>query len=195
MPNVEDFQDNPSIYGKKLGEFTMQCPLCGGPLHITEAEYEIPVLGKVLIASKRCEKCGYRKNDIVPLEQREHLRVYFRVEKPEDFEVKVVRSPTARVIIPELGLELDPGIDAEMFITNVEGILQLFLDAIHRLRVLDPDVDTTAVESELKLIIEQRRCGFTVVLDDESGLSTFYSEDYNVPLLIERVGIKRSSTN
>ncbi|QOJ79637.1 ZPR1 zinc finger domain-containing protein [Infirmifilum lucidum] len=188
MSELEHVLENPSVYGKKLGEFTTQCPFCGGPLHVVEIEYEIPVIGKTLIVSKKCSKCGYKRNDVVPLAGKEHLRVYFKVEEPEDFDVKVVRSPTARVVIPELGLELDPGIDAEMFVTNIEGILQLFLDALHRLRVLEPEADISAIENTIRQILEKRRGGFTVVLDDENGLSTFYSETRNLLVLSERTG-------
>ncbi len=188
MSELEHVLENPSVYGKKLGEFIMQCPFCGGPLHVVEIEYEIPVIGKTLIVGKKCGRCGYKRNDIIPLASREHLRVYFKVEEPEDFEVKVVRSPTARVVIPELGLELDPGIDAEMFVTNIEGILQLFLDALQRLRVLEPEADASVAESTIRQILERRTGGFTVVLDDENGLSTFYSENRNLLVLYERVG-------
>lgn len=177
-----------SSFGKVLGEFKTQCPFCGGPLTIREVEYDVPKIGKVLIVNRMCLKCGYKKNEIVPLVYRRRTRVYFRVEQPEDFEVKVVRSPTARVLVPELGLELEPGIDAEMFVTNTEGVLQLFLDALERIKVLDPQVNASTAEEELKDIITQRRGGFTVILDDESGVSTFYREDaQDIFLLIEEV--------
>lgn len=178
-----------SKYGRVLSEFVTECPFCGGPLTVTEVEYKLPRIGKALIVSKKCAICGYRRNDVVPLAQHKHTRVYFRVEKPGDFDVKVVRSPTARVIVPELGLELKPGVDAEMFVTNIEGVLQLFLDALERMKILDPELNTSATEAVLREIIAQRKGGFTVILDDESGLSTFYSEGVQeVPLLVEEVG-------
>ncbi|MEZ0345951.1 MAG: ZPR1 zinc finger domain-containing protein [Infirmifilum sp.] len=179
--------DKISVYGKKLGEFETQCPYCGGKMLVAEVEYEIPHIGRALIVSKRCGRCGYKRNDIVPLEQRRHTRRYFKVEAPDDFEVKVVRSPTARIVIPELGLELEPGIDAEMFVTNIEGVLYLFLDALARLKALDPQVDARSVEEELRSTASQRKTGFTVVLDDVNGLSVFYSDLREPFVLVEEV--------
>lgn len=185
---MEGLVDGVSVYGRKLGEFKMQCPYCGGDLIVTEIEYDIPILGKVLIASKRCLKCGYKRNDIVPLEYHGHKRLYFKVEAPEDFEVKVVRSPTAKIIIPELGLELEPGIDAEMFVTNVEGVLQLFLDALGRIKALDPQADTTSVEDTLRNTVNQRKGSFTIILEDTNGVSAFFSEKRKILVLGEEVG-------
>ncbi|MGB9709087.1 MAG: ZPR1 zinc finger domain-containing protein [Infirmifilum sp.] len=179
--------DKVTNFGRKVGEFTMVCPFCGGPLNVTEAEYEIPMLGKVLIISKKCSKCGYKRNDIIPLEYRRHTRLYMKVEAPEDFRVKVVRSPTTRILIPELGLEVEPGIDAEMFVTNIEGLLYLFLDALKRLKVLDKEVDTSSAERVLEEIIEQQKGGFTVILEDVNGLSLFLPEGKNILVITEEV--------
>lgn len=183
-----DLGDDASVYGRKLGEFKMQCPYCGGDLTVTEVEYDVPIIGKVLIASKRCLKCGYKRNDIIPLEQHGHKRLYLKVEAPEDFEVKVVRSPTAKIIIPELGMELEPGIDAEMFVTNVEGVLYMFLDAIGRIKALDPQVDVAPVENTLRNVIQQQRGGFTIILEDTNGTSLFLSEKRKILVLSEEVG-------
>lgn len=162
---------NVTEYGRLLGEFEDVCPVCGGPLKVREVEYMLPSLGKTLLVSKKCAKCGYKRTDIVPLSFQRHTRVYLRVEKKEDLYIKVVRSPTARIFIPELGLELRPGLDAEMFVTNVEGVLQLFKDALLRLKTLDEEARVDDMVKLLDSIAEGDFTPFTLILDDVYGVS------------------------
>jgi len=168
---VEGSGGSKSRYGRELGSFTMKCPFCGGDMIVTEAEYEVPGLGKVILVNRRCTKCGYRRNDIIPLRSEGHRRIYFRVEEPEDYRVKIVRSPYARIVIPELGLELNPGMDAEIFVTNVEGLLGMFLDAARRIRAMEG-----GEEGEEERLIEKKmreqEGGFTVIIDDREGISS-----------------------
>lgn len=181
-----------SVYGRELGSFTMKCPFCGGEMVVTETEYEVPGLGKVILVNRRCTKCGYRRNDIIPLKSEGHKRIYFRVEEPEDFRAKIVRSPYARILIPELGLELNPGMDAEIFVTNVEGLLDMFLDAAERIRVMEG-----GGKSEKERIIERKKekqeGGFTVILDDREGISSIEGADKRRILVEEVDGEKRIS--
>jgi zinc finger protein len=173
-------------YGELVEEFEIECPVCGGKMLIREVEYELPLIGRALIVSKKCTHCGYRRNDVVPLTLRKHRRLYIRVEKSQDLYVKVLRSPTARIYIPELGLELKPGVDAEMFITNIEGILQLFNDALIRLKVLTGS-DVTQVSQKI-LEALKAQYPFTVVVDDPLGLSTATEyADISTQMIIECV--------
>lgn len=175
-----------STYGKKLGEFTMTCPFCGGELVVTETQYDVPGVGPVLIVNRQCKKCGYKKNEVVPLKSKGHKRVYFHVEKPEDYRVKVIRSPFAKIMIPELGLEMRPGIDAEMFITNVEGIIYIFKDILERMDVLEPSEESKKMSNILGKILEKQNASFTLIIDDREGLSSIEAKEKG-KLLIEIV--------
>lgn len=173
-------------YGKRLGQFTMKCPYCGGEMIVSETEYNVPNIGRILIVNRRCQKCGYRKNEIIPLNSRGHRRIYFRVERPEDYKVKVIRSPYARIIIPELGLSMDPGIDAEMFITNVEGIIYIFKNAAKRMFVLENDKRSKQAYMLLERIFEEQSESFTLIIDDKEGISSVETGDKG-KILIEIV--------
>lgn len=151
-------------------------------MKVQEVEYEIPSLGPVLLVSKKCLKCGFRRNDILPLRRSRRTRLYLRVETPEDYRTKVVRSPYAQVIIPELGMCMRPGATAQVFITNVEGILQIFLDTLLSYEVLE-GVKVEYLKKRLQDILNGQKVPLTVILDDAEGLSAFILEPGAHPLL------------
>uniref|UniRef100_A0A7C1NYC0 ZPR1 zinc finger domain-containing protein n=1 Tax=Thermofilum pendens TaxID=2269 RepID=A0A7C1NYC0_THEPE len=173
-----------TYFGKKLGEYRTTCPVCGrGEFLITEIAYEVPALGPVLIVSKRCTTCGYRRNDMVPLRSSRRTRIYLRVECPEDYRAKVFRSPFARVIVPELGLDLKPSMAAEMFVTNVEGVLRMFLDAVEKYEVLE-GVSLESLKERLTRVIENQASTLTVVIDDDEGVSVCIPEPGSKPIIV-----------
>ncbi len=174
-----------TTYGKVLGSFKMKCPFCGGDMVVTETQYDVPGMGPVIIVNKVCTKCGYRRNDVIPLRSEGHKRIYYKVEGERDYEAKVIRSPYARIKIPELGLEMEPGIDAEMFVTNIEGILRMFIDAAERIRAMEGGEETEE-ERRLREKVEHLGGGFTVVIDDREGLSKIENADRR-KLLVEEV--------
>ncbi|MFZ8854652.1 MAG: ZPR1 zinc finger domain-containing protein [Thermofilaceae archaeon] len=173
-----------TYFGRKLGEYKTTCPVCErGEFLVTEVEYEAPALGPVLIVSKRCVTCGYRRNDMIPLRSSRRTRIYLRVERPEDYRAKVFRSPFARVIIPELGLDLKPGAAAEMFVTNVEGILRMFLEAVEKYEVLE-GISLERLKEHLTSIIENQVRSLTVVIDDSEGASVCVPEPGSKPMIV-----------
>lgn len=173
-----------SYYGKKLGEYSTQCPVCErGVMTVQEVEYEVPSLGPVLLVSKKCSKCGFRQSDIVPLRGGRRTRLYLRVETPAEYKTKVVRSPYAQVMIPELGMLMSPGAAAQTFITNIEGLLQIFLEALESYEVLE-GVEVEPLKRKLKSIMESQSTSITVVLDDPEGVSAFIPEPGTRPFLV-----------
>ncbi len=46
-----------------------------------------------------------------------------RIESPKDLTMKVVRSNSATIRVSKLGISIHPGISAQGFITDVEGVL------------------------------------------------------------------------
>jgi len=184
MQSGGDMLEVATYLGKKLGEYKTVCPICGrGDFLIVEIEYEVPAFGLMLIVSKKCSACGYRRNDMVPLRVSRRTRIYLRVENPGDYRVKIFRSPYARIIIPELGLDLLPSIAAEMFVTNVEGILRMFLDAVERYEVLE-GASLTGLKEQLARIIEHQSTPLTLVVDDSEGISVCVPEPGSKPIIV-----------
>jgi zinc finger protein len=154
--------------------YKVMCSCCGEKtLEVKEVYTEIPRFGKLIIISMLCEKCGYRLNDIIPLEYKGPSRIEYKVKELKDLSAKVIRSKSSKIIIPELGLELLPGPKAEAFITNIEGVLDRFLGIAEYLYEISKGIKRKkALEAinKIKLAMEGK-IEFTVILEDETGNS------------------------
>ncbi len=162
-------EERVSVYSDMSSECTVECPMCKGSAYLREALYEVPGVGRVLLTSLVCPRCGFRKSDMIPLQVRRRRRIYYRVESAEDLNARVVRSSVASVEIPELGISITPGAAGQFTVTNVEGILHLVKDAAKSAEVLEGERFGFAERVE-RLIREGGR--FTVIIDDPWGIST-----------------------
>ncbi|MEM0042512.1 MAG: ZPR1 zinc finger domain-containing protein [Thermofilaceae archaeon] len=157
-----------SVYVESSEELEVDCPLCGGKAVLREATYDLPNVGRALLASLTCTRCGYRRADLVPLHTYRRRRIYYTVSDPEDLNARVLRSSVATVEIPELGVSITPGAGAHFIVTNVEGILRLVQDAAKSIEVLG-EGSTGFVDTIERLISRGGR--FTLIIDDPWGVS------------------------
>src|SRR5687768_5758418 len=157
------------------------CPSCDGRgLEYTTEAVDLPFLGKSLQILLRCLACGYRHHDFVLTEHREPTRYTYTVAKGEDMSVRVVRSGSGTVRIPELGISIEPGIASEAFVSNIEGIfarVERVLDQLFR------DADDGEVKGKITAIVEHlgalhegRGKPVTVILEDPFGNSAILGE-------------------
>jgi len=162
---------------KKIREEVLTCPACGKPtLRVEEYLYEVPHIGKVILTAGKCSSCGYKFSDVRLFEAKKPGKIVYKVEGPEDLNALVVRSASASVLIPELGLKMVPGPASEGFITTVEGVLERFLEALHA-ACADPSADKKAcTEMEEKIrAAKEGRMRFTLVIVDPEGVSEIAS--------------------
>jgi zinc finger protein len=154
------------------------CPSCSHEIEYRYQTENIPYFSDILIVSANCPQCGYRYVDTQILTSSEPSRHTLAVTTPDDLAIRVVRSMTASIAIPELGVEIDPGPACTGFITNVEGVL----DRIgHVVLSAQQWGDDTQRENARVLMerIGQARIGtlpFTLILEDPSGNSAIISE-------------------
>ena len=111
------------------------CPACGTPdaltmLSLTE---EIPYFGEHTQVTLSCAECGWRQTDFIPAQDREPCAWSLEVNDPSMLAVRVVRGSSGTVRIPELGLEASPGNHSTGYVSNIEGVLQRFIDIIEML--------------------------------------------------------------
>jgi zinc finger protein len=144
-------------------------------------ETAIPFFGKVLITTYICSSCGYKHSDIICLEDHGPSRLEVNVSKPEDLRIMVARSNTASIEIPELKLRLDPAGHSQAFVTNIEGVLLRFEEALHRLKTLGSTEDDAESDRIAELIARAKegKLSFTIIIEDPQGNSTIV-QDYNV---------------
>lgn len=157
------------------------CPGCDGRgLEYTTEAVDLPYLGKSLEILLRCDKCGYRHTDFVLTEHRAPTRYSYLVSKADDMMVRVVRSSSGTIRIPELGISIEPGVSSEAFISNIEGILvrvervlvQLLADA-------ESDDERVRIQDLLDAMAAMRDGKgppATVILEDPFGNSAILGE-------------------
>jgi zinc finger protein len=158
------------------------CPNCGQrSLEFRELETEVPFFGKVLITTYVCGSCGYRHSDIICLEDHGPSRQEVKVSKSEDLRIMVARSNTASVEIPELELRLDPAGHSQAFVTNVEGVLMRFEEALDKLQALGEAAENAESDKIRKTIrlAKKGRFPFTLIIEDPHGNSSIV-RDYNI---------------
>ena len=154
-----------------------RCPYCEREIQYLYQTENIPYFSDILIVSARCE-CGYRHADTMVLQGAEPARWEIHVETPEDLNARVVRSASARVVIPELGVEIDPGPACEGFVSNVEGVVERIDDVVSGVLTW-----AEGEERENALVLRRRielaREGslpFTLSIEDPTGNSAIVSE-------------------
>ncbi len=157
------------------------CPVCSREgLELREVPYKVPGFGTMLIITMRCPHCGFKHRDIFSLEFKEPTRYEFVVEKPEDLKVRVIRSSSATIRIPELGIVVEPGPMAEAFISNVEGVLERVEKAAAMMaRFAETPEERARAAEALAKIWEARegRLKFTLIIDDPLGNSLIAPPD------------------
>jgi len=131
--------------------------------------YEVPYFGEIIIETGVCSKCGFRKCDVSIAEAGTPKRIVVRVENEKDLNVLVLKSSTAIIKIPELGIEITPGPAAQGYITTIEGILHNVLEYIP-IECFDEKSYCYSKVKEINEAIEGRR-RFTLIIEDYYGKS------------------------
>lgn len=156
------------------------CPCCrSDTVNIKQTEYNIDHFGVVLMGVTICQKCGYKHSDLISLEKREPILVRAKISSFADLDIKVIKSGTATITIPEVGATITPGTYGEGFVTNVEGILQRVEDALNFMLSSADDKTLRKGERILKRLRSSRESKpcFTLIIEDPLGNSGLVSSD------------------
>ncbi len=118
------------------------------------------------------------------------FRYQLKVDSAEDLAIRVVRSMSASLEVPELGVRIDPGPACQGFVSNVEGVLnrieQIVKGALNwgddeeqkNARTLLNKIDQVKDGSlSINLILEDR-CGNSAIISDKAQKS-FYTPELN----------------
>ena len=154
------------------------CPSCSNEIEYLYQTEDIPYFSELLIVSANCPSCGYRYVDTQILKSAEPARYEFSVSDAEDLAVRVVRSMSGTVKIPELGVQIDPGPACHGFVTNIEGVLDRFENVVEGALLWAEEGERENAKKLLHLIAKAREgtLPFTLILDDPSGNSAIVSE-------------------
>jgi zinc finger protein len=169
----------------QISEFLEHCPACASQSTVKVHETTIPHFGRIVIMAFRCEKCGYKTNEVknagdIPEKGK---RITLRVENTSDLSRDVLKSDTTQLVIPEVDLEMAPGTLGGFF-TTVEGLLMQVHDQLANLRQTEFVGGDSATEqtektgggsmkrflADLNRLREGEGYPFTLILEDPCGM-------------------------
>ncbi|MFO7710734.1 MAG: ZPR1 zinc finger domain-containing protein [Candidatus Woesearchaeota archaeon] len=105
-------------------EQNISCPICGtGRLTVNSMLYSVPFFNELAMFTIKCNTCNFTHNDVFSAEDRPPSRWTLRVGNERLLRVRVVRSSSGTIRMPEFGIVIEPGPGADSFISNVEGVL------------------------------------------------------------------------
>jgi zinc finger protein len=158
-----------------LSEIIIDCPVCNGikTAHSRIKTEKIPHFGEVMETSIVCDECGYKHTDVMTLDQKDPIRYDLLISK-DTLSNRVIRSQSATVSIPELGVKVEPGPKSQGYISNVEGVLNRFENSLNQALVLFPEEEA---QKNAKNILKKLRkllngdLEFNLVIEDPHGQS------------------------
>jgi zinc finger protein len=154
------------------------CPTCNTEIEYLYTTENIPYFSDILIISAICSSCGYKYVDTQMLKHGEPVRYVYRTATQEDLAVRVVRSMSASIEIPELGVRIDPGPTCQGFVSNIEGVLDRIVHAVGS-AIVDGDAEE---RENARLLLEKIACvkcgelAVTFILEDPTGNSAIVSD-------------------
>ena len=112
------------------------CPICfsEGTLKMIAHSSEIPYFGEHTQITMVCEGCGWKVTDFIPADGKKPGAWSLVVNSERHMSTRVVRSSSCTIRISELGLEVSPGGSSTGYVSNIEGVLNRFEDAVGTIR-------------------------------------------------------------
>lgn len=158
------------------------CPMCRqtGSMTMLSMTVNVPYFGDGMETTLRCNACGFRHADFMILGQKEPQRLSLQGVGVEDLTIRVIRSNSGTVRIPELGFTAEPSPLSESYVSNVEGVLDRAKDILlTALEFHGEDPAKVTLLQEYLMRYEGMLAGtqpFTLVIDDPFGNSAIISE-------------------
>ncbi|MEI7433931.1 MAG: ZPR1 zinc finger domain-containing protein [Methanomicrobiales archaeon] len=154
------------------------CPVCNAEIEYLYQTDNIPYFSDIIMIRALCPKCGYRYVDTQVLTTQAPGRQEFLIETPDDIDVRVVRSMEGIVMIPELGVRIDPGPACEGFVSNIEGVLNRVTEAVEGVMAHGDATERENARIFLEDVAAVKRGErpVTLIIDDPSGNSAIISE-------------------
>ncbi len=133
--------------------------------------------------------CGWKHTDFIPSDGEKPGYSSLIVDEPEKCSARVVRSSSCTIRIPELDLEVSPGGSSSGFVSNIEGVINRFEDAVGSIMRGNSD-DEKVLDASMELLEGLRKMKdggshFLIELLDPRGRSQIIHSDANIRELME----------
>jgi len=163
----------------------VRCPQCHvyGQVSMLSMSSEIPYFGEHTQITVICDSCGWKHTDFIPSDGDKVGFWSIIIDSQEKNSARIVRSSSCTIRIPELDLEVTPGGSSSGYITNIEGVLVRFMDAVRSvIRDLEKaDPDFLAAQDLLHSLLNTAEGSDVLTLEllDPRGRSQIIHEDAN----------------
>jgi len=172
------------------------CPSCEeSDLDVDSILYSVPYFNELAMFTMKCPNCNFKHNDIFSAEERPASRWTLRVEDEALLRVRVVRSGSGTIRLPEFGIDVEPGPAAESFISNVEGVLLRTRPVVETaIRFAESEAEREKGNEILEMIDKSMKgeMPFTLIIEDPVGVSGILPDDLT---LVEHVRLSQEEAS
>jgi zinc finger protein len=143
----------------------------------------LPYFNEVISTTITCDSCNYKYSDILITDQKKPMEHKFKIRKVEHMTVRVIRSSTSTVEIPELGIKIEPASAADAYISNIEGVLVRIITALEQIIKFTDDPDKKQAGNDLLDKLHKLRNGnfeVTLIIKDPMGNSSIVGEEVEI---------------
>ena len=166
----------------------MPCPVCqkSGNLFMIAHVDDIPYFGEHTQVTVMCHDCGWKQTDFIPAEGKKAGCWSLKITNEKQLNSRIVRSSSCTISIPELDLQVNPGSNATGYVSNVEGVINRFLEIVRvvlRDLIADEDKDEGDIQRLTQFITSLENAGkdennqITLELLDPHGHSMIVDKD------------------
>ncbi len=164
-----------------MSKMISDCPICGNLkcVEVTTKTDNIPYFGEIMESTLLCQECGYKHSDTICLEQKDPVHYTLLIGRGK-LNSRVIKSQSATLSLPELGLKVEPGPKSQGYVSNVEGVLERFEKAVETALSWADDPEARENARSILEDLHQVRCGgrqTKLVVKDPFGHSAILDKD------------------
>ncbi|BFI73210.1 hypothetical protein YN1_1970 [Nanoarchaeota archaeon] len=155
------------------------CPICNSKnIEIENIEYDFPKIGKSILYVFKCKDCGYKTSEIIPLEEKQPVKIEIKIDNQEKFKMIILKSPYAKLILKEIDLEILPGIESKFEIKALDDLITNIKEKLESMKPLfidEKDKYDKLIEkiNYLEDVLKNKK-ELTIIIEDEKGYSMIY---------------------
>jgi zinc finger protein len=158
--------------------------MCNKPnLRYNTEVLNLPYFNEVISTTITCDKCSYKYSDILITDQKKPMEHKFKISKIADLTVRVIRSSTSTIELPELGIKIEPASAADAYISNIEGVLVRIISALEQIIKFTEDAAKRKSGEDILDKLQKLRNGdyeVTLIIRDPMGNSSIVSDKVEV---------------
>eukprot|EP00607_Mallomonas_marina_P008812 CAMPEP_0182417476 /NCGR_PEP_ID=MMETSP1167-20130531/1966_1 /TAXON_ID=2988 /ORGANISM="Mallomonas Sp, Strain CCMP3275" /LENGTH=289 /DNA_ID=CAMNT_0024591091 /DNA_START=310 /DNA_END=1175 /DNA_ORIENTATION=+ len=152
------------------------CMSCGENGTTRLLLHKIPLFRELIIASFKCEECGYQNNEVTfgGSIQPKGCRYELEVTVSEDLNRQLIKSDSSSIRVPEIDFEIPPGTQRGA-ISTIEGFLSTASRSLSLFQAQRMKEQPEVGEKVAQIILSLSRMSrgeylpFTVIVEDPAG--------------------------